>query len=471
MNEYALNHKLDKFMADIPPSLFNDLSLPINFVDHHCNILVMNTAFLEYLEMPLKDVVGQNLVDIDNTTRFPIVLQTGIPEIGQKHRFKNGKEAIVDRIPIFDGDRIIGAAGLIFLEGLPADSIENKIRQSIIEKIRPDYRDNKTQQHNTLKALYGFDDIISNSKLIQHFKQRAKSFAKTDLPVLITGESGVGKELFAHAIHSASNRSDKPFVCINCAAIPDTLIESELFGYEAGSFTGANKQGKIGKFELANGGTIFLDEIGELPPMMQSKLLRVLQENQIEKIGSSESTHIDVRVVAATNIDLLKHIENKTFRADLYYRLNVLNLNIPSLRERPEDIPLLIEHFKSLFYQKNGIYKVFSKESLKILTAYHWPGNIRELKNIVYRLMVIAQTEEIKHDLIPQDILEAHFSLYADHYDPNELLENRSTLTNIMRDIESQIIEDTLKLCGNNKTKAADLLGIKRMTLYRKLKK
>jgi len=205
--------------------------------------------------------------------------------------------------------------------------------------------------------------------------------------------------------------------------------------------------------------------------MMQSKLLRVLQENQIEKIGSSESTLINVRVIAATNIDLLKHIEAKTFRADLYYRLNVLNLNIPSLRERPEDIPLLIEHFKSLFYQKNGIYKVFSKEALKILTAYHWPGNIRELKNIVYRLMVIAQTEEIKHDLIPQDILEAHFSLYADQYDPNDLLENRSTLTNIMRDIESQIIEDTLKLCDNNKTKAADLLGIKRMTLYRKLKK
>lgn len=471
MNQYALNPKLDKFMGDIPPSLFNDLSLPINFVDHNCNILVMNTAFLEFLGLPLKDVVGQNLVDIDNTTRFPIVLQTGIPEIAHKHRFKNGKEAIVDRIPIYDGDRIIGAAGIVFLENLPYDSIENKIRRSIIEKIRPEYKEKEKTTTSSLTALYSFDDIISNSALIRHYKQRAKSFAKTELPVLITGDSGVGKELFAHAIHTESNRSDKPFVCINCAAIPDTLIESELFGYEAGSFTGANKNGKIGKFELAHGGTIFLDEIGELPPMMQSKLLRVLQENQIEKIGSSQSTTIDVRVIAATNIDLLKHIDNKTFRADLYYRLNVLNLNIPSLRERSEDIPLLIEHFKSLFYQKNGIYKVFSKEALKILTAYHWPGNIRELKNIVYRLMVIAQSEVINHDLIPDDILEAHFSLYADQYDANTLLENRSTLNNIMRDIEAQIIEDTLKLCDNNKTKAADLLGIKRMTLYRKLKK
>jgi transcriptional regulator with PAS, ATPase and Fis domain len=466
-----LNQKLNKFMEDIPASLFNELSLPINFVDHNCTILVMNRAFVEHLNLPLKDTVGQNLVDIDNTTRFPVVLQTGIPEIGQKHRFKSGQEAIVDRIPIFDGDRVIGGAGIVFMDNLPPDCIENKIRCSIIRKIRPDYPFDKVTDAGPNQAKYTFDDIISKSKLIMHFKQRARSFAKTDLPVLITGESGVGKELFAHAIHHASKRNDKPFVSINCAAIPDTLIESELFGYEAGSFTGASKQGKIGKFEMAQGGTIFLDEIGELPPMMQSKLLRVLQENQIEKIGSSESREIDVRVIAATNVDLLENIENKSFRSDLYYRLNVLNLNIPSLRERSEDIPLLIEHFKSLFYQKNGIYKIFSKDALKILTAYSWPGNVRELKNIVYRLMVIAETEVISHELIPKDILEAHFSLYADQYDPNDLLENRSTLNHIMREIESQIIEDTLKLCDNNKSKAADLLGIKRMTLYRKLKK
>jgi transcriptional regulator with PAS, ATPase and Fis domain len=471
MNEYMLDKKLNKFMEDIPQSLFNELSLPINFVDHNCNILVMNRAFLEYLNLPLKDVVGQNLVDVDNTTRFPVVLQTGIPEIGHKHRFKSGQEAIVDRIPIFDGERVIGGAGIVFMENLPPDCIENKIRCSIIRKIRPDYRFDKSAEGGPNQAKYTFDDIISRSKLIVHFKQRARSFAKTELPVLITGESGVGKELFAHAIHNASKRNDKPFVSINCAAIPDTLIESELFGYEAGSFTGASKQGKIGKFEMAQGGTVFLDEIGELPPMMQSKLLRVLQENQIEKIGSSESREIDVRVIAATNVDLLENIENKTFRSDLYYRLNVLNLNIPSLRERSEDIPLLIEHFKSLFYQKNGIYKIFSKEALKILTAYSWPGNVRELKNIVYRLMVIAESQVISHELIPKDILEAHFSLYADQYDPNDLLENRSTLNHIMREIEAQIIEDTLKLCDNNKSKAADLLGIKRMTLYRKLKK
>lgn len=471
MRETNAVKKLDKFMENIPESLFNDLSLPINFVDINCNILVMNKAFLDFMGLPLKDVVGQNLVDIDNTTRFPIVLQTGIPEIGHKHRFKSGIEATVDRIPIYDGDRIIGGAGIIVPSTLAEDSIELSIRTMIISKIRPDYKPCLSGLSPALQAKYTFDDIIAKSKLLQHFKQRAKSFSKTDLPILITGESGVGKELFAHAIHNASARSDKPIVCINCAAIPDTLLESELFGYEAGSFTGANKSGKLGKFEVANGGTIFLDEIGDLPPMMQSKLLRVLQENQIEKIGSSESKDIDVRIIAATNVDLVEKIETKQFRSDLYYRLNVLNLNIPSLRERPEDIPLLIEHFKSLFYQKNGIYKTFSKEALKILSAYPWPGNVRELKNIVYRLLVIAETSEIDYSIIPQDILEKRYAFYTDYYDPHDIIENKNTLNNIMRDIESQIIEDTLKLCDNNKSKTADLLGIKRMTLYRKIKK
>ncbi len=459
---------LSLLMEDIPESLFNDLSLPINFVDYRCNILVMNKAFLDFLDLPLKDVVGQNLVDIDNTTRFPIVLQTGIPEIGKTHKFKSGKEAIVDRIPIYDGDRIIGGAGIIVPSNLPANSMEHTIRSLIIQKIRPDFATHRSHGSN---GKYTFDDIIAKSTLIQHFKQRARSFAKTELPVLITGESGVGKELFAHAIHNASVRASKPFVCINCSAIPDTLLESELFGYESGAFTGAHKNGKLGKFEFAHGGTIFLDEIGDLPPMMQSKLLRVLQENQIEKIGSAESKEIDVRVIAATNVDLVERTQSKAFRSDLYYRLNVLNLHIPSLKERPEDIALLIEHFKSIFYQKNGIYKTFSKEALKILKSYTWPGNVRELKNIVFRLMVISDGPVIDYDVIPEDILSARYSFYSDFYDPHDLIENKSTLNNIMKDIELQIIEDTLKLCDYNKTKAADLLGIQRMTLYRKIKK
>lgn len=469
---YKFNHinQIDKFFNTIPSSLFNKLPLPINFVDSECRVIVMNEAFLDYLETPLTEVVGKHLAEIDNTTRLPIVLKSGIPEIGQKHVFQNGKESIVDRIPIFDGDEIIGAAGIIVLDDIESLNNAKTIRNSIINSIKTTSRSNIKSTSSNFKAKYTFDDIITQSSLIKHFKSRAHSFAATNLPVLITGESGVGKELFAHAIHNNSNRVSSSFVSINCAAIPETLIESELFGYEAGSFTGANKSGKLGKFELAQGGTIFLDEIGDLPLNMQSKLLRVLQENQIEKIGSSKSIDIDVRIIAATNYDLLKKVEEKKFRADLYYRLNVLNLNIPSLRERPEDIPLLIEHFRSSFHQKNGIYKGFSKEVISTLSNYSWPGNVRELKNIVYRLMVIATGEEVTKASIPVNILENSYKSMANSYNTSELLSEKGSLNNILKEIELKIIEDTLNICDNNKSKAAELLGIKRMTLYRKLK-
>ncbi|MTI69106.1 MAG: AAA family ATPase [Firmicutes bacterium] len=469
MYKFNTQDKVDMFFKQIPSSLFNKLPLPINFVDTDCRVIVMNQAFLNYLETPLSKVVGKPLCDIDHTTRLPIVLQTGIPEIGHKHKFANGKEAIVDRIPIFDGEKVIGAAGIIVLDDIASISSANNIRNSIINSINPT-RNNKLSKHSNLKSKYSFDDIITQSSLIKHFKTRAQSFAQTDLPVLITGESGVGKELFAHAIHNSSKRMIEPFVSINCAAIPETLLESELFGYEGGSFTGANKSGKIGKFELAQGGTIFLDEIGDLPINMQSKLLRALQENQIEKIGSNKIINIDVRVIAATNHDLLKKVQEKKFRADLYYRLNVLNLNIPSLRERPEDIPLLLEHFRTSFYQKNGIEKNFSNEVISILSNYDWPGNVRELKNIVSRLMVISSGEEVSKSSIPDDILKNNFKNIANSYHTTDLLSKKISLNNILKDIERKIIEDTLKICDNNKSKAAEMLDIKRMTLYRKLK-
>ncbi|WP_432663020.1 sigma 54-interacting transcriptional regulator [Wukongibacter baidiensis] len=469
---YKFNHqnKIDEFFNNMPASLFNRLPLPINFVDVDCNVIVMNQAFLNFMETPLSEVVGKHLWEVDDTTRLPIVLKTGIPEIGHKHRFANGKEAIVDRIPIFDGDKVIGGAGIIVLDDIDTLTSAQNIRNSIINSIKPVSNSNTLRNNSNFKARYTFDDIITQSSLLKHFKARAQSFAQTDLPVLITGESGVGKELFAHAIHSSSNRSSQPFVSINCAAIPETLLESELFGYEGGSFTGANKSGKVGKFELAQYGTIFLDEIGDLPLNMQSKLLRVLQENQIEKIGSNKSIDINVRVIAATNHDLLRKVEEKKFRADLYYRLNVLNLNIPSLRERPEDIPLLIDHFKSSLYQKNGIKKTFSREAISILSTYNWPGNIRELKNIVYRSMVIAIGEEVTKSSIPKDILESNLKNIANSYDTSDLLSKKGSLNNILKDIELKIIEDTLKICDDNKSKAAEMLGIKRMTLYRKLK-
>ncbi len=221
---------------------------------------------------------------------------------------------------------------------------------------------------------------------------------------------------------------------------------------------------------MAHGGTIFLDEIGDLPLQMQAKLLRVLQENQIEKIGNPETIDIDVRVIAATNHNLLDSIKNQQFRSDLYYRLNVLNLNVPPLRDRKEDIPLLIEHFRSLFFQKTGIYKDISDDVFQILESYCWPGNVRELKNIVFRLLVIAEGDTVTKDLVPEEIISEIMSGMTNQVAVDEIEKPDVTLNHILKDIEAKVIHDTLLICGQNKSKAADMLGIQRMTLYRKLK-
>lgn len=457
-----MQDKVDKLLTTIPPSIFNRIPLPINFIDEECKIIVMNQPFLDFIDVSIKDVVGKHISEVDPTVRLPLVLKTGVAEVGRKHKFFNGKEAIVDRIPIFDNGKVVGGVGIILLDDL--NILE--MRNSIIHTIDPKIPANVLQIY---RAKYTFDDILSDSPLSKKCKSQAKAYAVTDLPVLITGESGVGKELYAHSIHDFSMRMNNPFVSVNCAAIPEHLIESELFGYESGSFTGANKEGKPGKFELADGGTIFLDEIGDLPLSMQSKLLRALQENQIEKIGSTKMINTNVRIIAATNSNLEEKVARKEFRSDLFYRLNVLNLQIPPLRERPQDIPLLIDHFITTFYQRYGIYKKFPQEVVNTLMEYNWPGNIRELKNIVERLAVISPDDEVTKEYIPSYILESSHKNAAKSYIP--LSSSMGSLNNILEEVEAQIILDTLKSCNYNKSHAADVLGIPRMTLYRKLKR
>ncbi len=431
---------VDKVLKSIPASIFDEIPLPINFVDKDGVIIIMNKAFINYYgDSDLKKYIGQKLSDFDHSTRFPIILKNGIPEIGMKHRFASGKIATVDRIPIIDGGKIIGGAGIIVPDDIENMPQATQIRQSLIQAIRPEWKPTNETRNLVSTSRYSIDDIISQSGVINHFKKRAKSFAAIDLPVLISGESGVGKELFAHSIHELSARAEKPFVSINCSAIPETLLESELFGYESGAFTGASRDGKKGKFELAHGGTIFLDEIGDLPLKMQAKLLRVLQENQIEKIGNPEIIDIDVRVVAATNHNLLDSIKEQQFRSDLYYRLNVLNLNVPPLRDRKEDISLLIEHFRSLFFQKTGIYKEIKKDVFQLLESYHWPGNVRELKNIVFRLMVIAEDDVITKELVPEEIINEIMTGIADNIHVDEIEKPNVTLNYILKDIETKV--------------------------------
>lgn len=286
--------------------------------------------------------------------------------------------------------------------------------------------------------------------------------AKTNATVLILGESGTGKELIANAVHFNSDRKNKPYIKINCGAIPENLIESELFGYEKGAFTGANTR-KLGKIEKANGGTVFLDEIGELPLALQVKLLRMLQEKEIERIGGLEPIRIDVRIIAATNRDLLSMVEEGTFREDLYYRLNVIPLYVPPLRERKEDIPLLVDHFLQHYSREVGRGKVsIDKEAMEKLVAYSWRGNIRELENVIERMVILSYEDVIKATCLPKEI-----SFEAVIHNNYVLPEGGINLDELEKDLIIQALQRT----EYNQTKAAKLLGISRHTLIYRMDK
>ena len=307
-----------------------------------------------------------------------------------------------------------------------------------------------------------FDDIIGNSVEITQVKEKAKKVANSNSTILILGESGTGKELFARAIHESSNRKNKPFIAFNCAAIPENLIESELFGYEEGAFTGAVRGGKTGKFQLAQGGTIFLDEIGDMPLHLQTKLLRVLQEKAIEKIGGHKSISIDARVIAATNKELDKMAEAGEFREDLYYRLNVIPINIPPLRERTGDIKIILEYFLKQYNKKLGKnIKGFSANVESVLLNNKWKGNVRELENVVEYSVNMESTSYITMNSIPQKIKNSE--------------SNKSDYMNIIpiQEMEKKLIQEALLLYGDSvtgKNMAADALKISMATLYRKIK-
>jgi transcriptional regulator with PAS, ATPase and Fis domain len=287
----------------------------------------------------------------------------------------------------------------------------------------------------------------------------AKKAALSDANVLIQGESGTGKELFAQSIHNYSKRENEPFVAVNCASIPKELMESEFFGYERGAFTGASKEGHVGKFELADGGTLFLDEIGELPLDMQSKLLRVLDNQRISRIGSHEEKKLNIRVIAATNRDLVEEITKKNFREDLYYRLNVMHIKLIPLRERPEDIQLLAQHFIARLNHRQGKDKKFSAGYIQKLKIQNWPGNVRELQNAVERSYFLCEEEYLTEAYLFDNIL----SNQRDFKSHEKIIP--------MEEIEAQNIHTALKQCNGSVVKACKILGMSRATIYRKMKR
>jgi transcriptional regulator with PAS, ATPase and Fis domain len=324
------------------------------------------------------------------------------------------------------------------------------------------------------KVSGGFDDIIGNSAELQNVKRIARKAANTPSTILITGESGTGKEMFASAIHKLSPYAEGPFISVNCAAIPEHLLEAELFGYEEGAFTGAKKGGKPGKFELAHKGTLFLDEIGDMPPLMQSKILRVLQEREVERVGGVAKHHVDVRIVAATNRRLEDMVQEGDFREDLYYRLNIIRLLLPPLRSRKEDIPLLLMHHLQKICKRFGLeIKSFSKEAMLTLINYTWPGNVRELVNTVEMLVSLSESDTIQPEDLPERfgrtlIAAPNVSALPAFEQENNIL---TKVKNSVLEREKELILKILAETNGNKAAAARKLGIQRSTLYENLKK
>lgn len=319
-----------------------------------------------------------------------------------------------------------------------------------------------------LQEKYRFDNIIGQSPPMAALYRTIQRVAKTDATVLVTGESGTGKELIANAIHFSSERKNKPFVPINCGAIPEELLESELFGHEKGAFTGALKERK-GRFELANQGTAFLDEIGEMTPKLQVKLLRFLQERKLERVGGARTIQVDVRILAATNKDLEKAVETGEFREDLYYRINVIPIRVPPLREREGDIPLLTQYFLKRHCQEKEIpLKRMSHSAMSALEAYSWPGNVRELENLIERLVILTEEQTIDCNDLPSRIRPQKSEEELEH---SELAEEGIDLKKTLDDLENKLILEALQKSNGVRAKAAQLLGLNRTTLVEKLKK
>lgn len=441
--------------------IFDPVPVPIILLNKHTEILMINQPFADYLGYSREEIMGKLVIEVDPNTRFPYVFKSKKPEIYCKHKFSNGHTALVHRIPVLDDEgEVAYGFGMVVFDDLK--SLQEVLeRNKLLEGKLMIYQE---ELKSIRGAKYSWDTIIGNSLVMQNVKMMSSKAAKTDSNVLIIGESGTGKELFAHAIHNDSKRFDGPFVKINCAAIPKDLLESELFGYEEGAFTGAKKHGKVGKFELANGGTIFLDEIGDMPLDMQVKILRVLQEKEIERIGGNRTIPIDTRIIAATNRDLKERIKEGEFREDLYYRLNVINIEVPPLRRRKEDIELITLKLMEKLSNNLGRYvSNITVEALESLKSYNWPGNIRELENVIERAINMTDTDTIELQHLPGFMIAEPIDELKD----TPLVSLRSAV----EEIEKSTIANCLKAVGYNKLKAAKILGISRTSLYEKIEK
>lgn len=421
-------------------TIINSSTDGIVAVDAKSRITIFNPTAEEVFGTKASDALGRNVGDVIPNTRLPLIVSRGHSEIGEIQRI--GVRAIATkRIPIKLGENVIGAIAS-FQDVTQLQSFEQTVRQKLYDK--------------GLVAKIRLDHVIGCSVAMNQVKKKVREYATADSTVLITGETGTGKEMLAQSIHNLGRRKHGPFVAVNCAALPETLLESELFGYEEGAFTGAKKGGKSGLFELAHRGTIFLDEIGEMPLTLQARILRVLQEREVMRLGGNCVIPVDIRIIAATNQDLLSLIQQRRFRSDLYYRLDILRLHVPPLRERSEDIKILAEHFLAKHALASNQTLDLDEAALRMLENHYWPGNVRELANIIERTLLLNHYKCIR----VEDICASLGAFRRDDFTRADDLQQQELAT----------IQRVLQEENYNYSRAAARLGINRTTLWRKLR-
>jgi transcriptional regulator with PAS, ATPase and Fis domain len=435
-------------------------------IDHEAKIVYMNENYTNILGIAKQDAIGKDVELVIPNTRLHIVVRNGKEEIGEIMKFFDhgaGKDItlVCNRIPIWQDGKVIGAIGNTTIKDLDiVSTLYEEIKTIKLENMQ--YRAKLDTLQNSINPL---ENIVGFSGAVLELKKNILDYADSNLSMLLTGETGVGKELVAKAIHHLSRRALNNYVKINCAAIPASLLESELFGYVAGAFTGAVRGGKIGKFELANNGTLLLDEIGEMSLDLQAKLLRILQEGEFEPVGSIKTKKVNVRLLCSTNKNLEDLIEQGRFREDLYYRINSVEIKIPPLRERLDDLEGLCRHIMQRLGRENRC-RIFDidKAVIRHFAAYTWPGNIRELVHVLERGAVMSRDGILR---------EEHFEFLWERINRHKPLppggDRQDNLKQHLRDAEKQAIIEALQKTGGNKTRAARLLNIDRSRLYSKL--
>lgn len=431
-------------------------------VDGDARISWINTSYASLIGNAPERLVGRPIREVIPATRMPETVRTGQPRLLDIMEFRD-QQLVVSRLPVEEDGVVVGALAFVLYDDLqPLAPLMSKYRR---------LQDDLAAARRALArrtARYSLSDFVGASPAALDVKRRARLAAGRDTPTLLLGETGTGKEILAQAIHSASARADRPFVGVNLAAVPENLLESEFFGVAPGAYTGAGQRTREGKFQLAHGGTLFLDEIGDMPLALQAKLLRVLEEQQVEPLGSNQVQQVDVRVIAATSRDIGAMLSDGTFRSDLYYRLNVLEIRVPPLRERLQDLGILCETLLEDIALGGELHAELTVEALAVLERYHWPGNIRELRNTLEQALTMNEGE----GALSADEIHAVLPLDQTSSNPTAPAMPRATvrpLADTVADAERAAIESALRAAGGNRSRAARLLGISRSVLYEKL--